>query len=127
MGWLGLAGDEESRGYLQTRLTLLSRLMFWSFLVLLGGMVALYQQYPNLEPRNNDQIYVIGGCGVVVLAVIWRGILLRHELRFSTLYAIDLFYAIGTGSIFASAAYLASELVWSQFANLLWSCFVVFL
>jgi serine/threonine-protein kinase len=124
--WRG-ADDEESRAQLQSRLTVLSRLMFWSFAVLLGGMVSLYRQYPRLEPAQNDRIYLIAGIGVLILAVVWRGFLVRRELTLSTLYAIDQLYALGTGTIFASAAYLAWDFRVSAWANLLWSCFTMFL
>ncbi|NVB84438.1 MAG: serine/threonine protein kinase [Kofleriaceae bacterium] len=123
----GQAHDEESRAFLQSRLTVLSKLMFWSFVVLLGGMVALYRQYPSIEPGDNDSIYAIGAAGVLVLAIIWRGFLVRRQLRLEALIAIDLFYATATGSIFGAASYLAWELRSSAFANLLWSCFMVFL
>jgi serine/threonine-protein kinase len=124
--WRG-SDDEESRAYLQSRLTVLSRLMFWSFAVLLGGMVLLYRQYPGLEPEDNGRIYVIAGAGVLILAVVWRGFLVRRELKVRTLYTIDLFYALGTGTIFASAAYIAWDFRVSAWANLLWSCFTMFL
>jgi eukaryotic-like serine/threonine-protein kinase len=124
--WRG-SDDEESRAYLQSRLTVLSRLMFWSFAVLLGGMVLLYKQYRYLEPRDNDRIYMIAGVGVLILAIVWRGFLVRRELSLRTLYAIDLFYALGTGIIFASAAYIAWDFRVSAWANLLWSCFTMFL
>ena len=126
-GWQAMSTDDESRTYLQTRLTMLSRLMFWSFVVLLVGMVLLYRTYPTLEPERNNAIYEIALVGLVVLGVIWRGALLRRNLTIGQLYAIDLFYAAGTGTIFASAAYLASELKMSTTANLLWTCFVIFL
>ena len=101
--------------------------MFWSFIVLLGGMVALYRQYPLIEPEDNDLIYMIGTIGVLVLAVIWRGFLVRRQLKVEVLYVIDLFYALATGTIFGAASYIAFELESSAFANLLWSCFMVFL
>jgi eukaryotic-like serine/threonine-protein kinase len=124
--WRG-SDDEESRAYLQSRLSVLSRLMFWSFAVLLGGMVLLYRRYPEIEPKDNGRIYVIAGAGVLILAVVWRGFLVRRELKLKTLYAIDLFYAAGTGTIFASAAYIAWDFSVSAWANLLWSCFTMFL
>src|SRR5678815_2379523 len=125
-GWFGTR-DEESRAYLQARLIVLSRLMFWSFLVLLLGMVLLYYRHPEIQPKRQALIYWIGSIGIVVLAVIWRGVLVRRELAPRWLYAIDFFYAISTGTVFGAAGYLACELVWSQSANMLWSCFMVFL
>ncbi|HEX5062514.1 MAG TPA: protein kinase [Kofleriaceae bacterium] len=126
-GWMGMARDEESRAYLQSRLVLMSKLMFWSFIVLLGSMVALYAQYPKKEPDGNRQIYIFAAIGVVTLAVIWRGFLLRRQLKLEWLYAIDFFYAAGTGSIFASAAYIASSLRLSAMVNLIWAILITFL
>ncbi|HEY5927918.1 MAG TPA: serine/threonine-protein kinase [Kofleriaceae bacterium] len=126
-GWMALQRDEESRAYLQSRLAVLSKLMFWSFVVLLGSMVGLYAQYPGIEPPENNKIYVVATIGVLTLAVIWRGFLIRRQLPLRWLYAIDFFYAFGTGSIFASAAYIASELRSSAFVNLIWAILVTFL
>ena len=126
-GWRALASDEESRAYLQERLVVLSRLMFWSFVVLLASMVGLYYVHAEIEPRDNDQIYVIGAIGVLVLAVIWRGLLLRRQLPLVWLYAIDFFYAFASGCVFASAAYIAWDLRLSAMINLIWAILVTFL
>jgi serine/threonine-protein kinase len=126
-GWMAMQRDEESRAYLQERLVVLSRLMFWSFIVLLGSMVGLYTRHPNVEPRDNNDIYVVATIGVLVLAVIWRGFLVRREIPLKWLFAIDFFYAAGSGAIFASAAYIASDLRLSAMINLIWAILVTFL
>ena len=126
-GWLGMARDEESRAYLQQRLNLLSKLMFWSFVVLVGGMFGLYAQYDYLKPDKQNDIYIFATCGVVVLAIIWRGFLARRELPIKWLEAIDLFYAFATGSIFAVAAYLSSERSWGAYVNIIWAVLTTFL
>jgi serine/threonine-protein kinase len=127
VGWHGLARDEESRAYLQARLNVMSKLAFWSFIVLLASMVALYHRYPDIEPKRNNDIYVIGTIGVTILAIIWRGFLVRRQLSLRTLHAIDLFYAFATGIILSAASYLAPELKASAFANVLWSVLILFL
>jgi eukaryotic-like serine/threonine-protein kinase len=132
-GWRAMGHDEESRARLQERLIALSRLMFWSFAVLALGMMALYWKYPTttehggIQPIRQGWINLISAAGVVSLAIVWRGVLVRRDLELRYLYAIDLFYAFSTGAIFASAAFLASDLVTSGWINLLWSCFIVFL
>jgi serine/threonine-protein kinase len=126
-GWMAMQQDEESRAYLQSRLATLSKLMFWSFVVLLGSMVVLYAQNPIIEPAGNRRIYVIATIGMITLAVIWRGLLIRRQLPIKVLYAIDFFYAAGTGSIFASAAYIAWELRLSAMINLIWAILITFL
>jgi serine/threonine-protein kinase len=127
VGWHGPGRDEESRAYLQSRLTVLSKLTFWSFVVLLGGMVLLYETNPQIEPRDNNEIYLIATIGLVIEAIIWRGFLVRRQLKLEWLYAIDLFYALSTGLIFGAASFIAWDLQASAFANMLWSCFMVFL
>jgi len=128
VGWHGLARDEESRAYLQTRLNLMSKLAFWSFIVLLASMAALYHQYPEInEPKRDKYIYLIGTIGVTILAIIWRGFLVRRQLSLRTLHVIDLFYAFATGIVLGAASYLAPELKSSAFANMLWAVLIVFL
>ncbi|HUS30206.1 MAG TPA: hypothetical protein VMZ53_16980, partial [Kofleriaceae bacterium] len=127
VGWHGSARDEESRAYLQARLTVLSKLAFWSFIALLGGMKVLYWRYPLIEPVDNNLIYLIATVGLVIEAIIWRGFLVRRQLRLEWLYAIDLFYALATGIIFGASTFIASDLQSSAFANMLWSCFMIFL
>src|SRR5687767_7654408 len=107
VGWHGLSRDEESRAYLQARLTVLSKLAFWSFLVVIGGMLILYYRYDHIEPDDNDDIYKMATVGLIILAIIWRGFLVRRQLKLEWLYAIDLFYALGTGIIFGGASYIA--------------------
>jgi eukaryotic-like serine/threonine-protein kinase len=126
-GWLGMSTDEESRAYLQERLVLLSRLLFWSFAALLVGMVLLYRAYPKIEPIENRTIYETALVGLAVLGIIWRGLLERREVGLQALHAIDLFYGITAGATFGWAAYLASELHMTALANILWTTFVVFL
>jgi serine/threonine-protein kinase len=124
-GWHGR--DEESRAYLQARLTLLSKLAFWSFIVLLGGMVALYAQYPHIQPKYNSRIYVIATAGLVCQAIVWRGWLVRRQLDLKSLYAIDMFYAFASGAIFGGAIAIAYDFRPSAEANSMWAVFLVFL
>jgi eukaryotic-like serine/threonine-protein kinase len=126
-GWMAVGQDEESRAYLQERLVLLSKLTFWSFIVLLASMVGLYAKYPRVAPVDNNDIYVIATIGLVVQAVIWRGFLVRRQLSLKVLYGIDWFYAAASGSIFASAAYISWDRAMSQMVNLIWAILVVFL
>jgi eukaryotic-like serine/threonine-protein kinase len=126
-GWMAVGNDEESRAYLQERLILLSKLTFWSFIVLLASMVGLYAKYPDAAPVDNDDIYVIAAIGLVVQAIIWRGFLVRRELSLKVLYGIDWFYAAASGSIFGAAAYIAWDRHLSGMVNFIWAILVVFL
>src|SRR5215213_1527708 len=92
--WLGMASDEESRAYLQTRLLVLSQLIFWSYSSLLVLMFLLYKRYPDIEPLHNNKIYGAGAGGMVILVSIWRGWLARKPLSMRGLYVVDIIYAL---------------------------------
>lgn len=124
-GWHGR--DEESRAYLQARLTLLSKLAFWSFIILVGGMIALYAQYPHIQPKYNSRIYMIATAGLICEAIIWRGLLVRRQLDLKSLIAIDMFYAFASGAIFGGATAIAYDFGPSAEANAMWAVFMVFL
>jgi eukaryotic-like serine/threonine-protein kinase len=126
-GWMAVGNDEESRAYLQERLVLLSKLTFWSFIVLLASMIGLYAKYPHVAPHDNNDIYVIATIGLVAQAVIWRGFLVRRPLSLKVLYGIDWFYAAASGSIFAAAAYICWDRPISQMVNFIWAILVLFL
>jgi eukaryotic-like serine/threonine-protein kinase len=125
--WLVNVSDAESRAYLQARLIVLSRLMFWSFVVLLGFMVVMYRVYADIAPRLNAYIYGLGLVGLSCLVVLWRVLLLRRPLAFEQLKRIDVFYSVGTGSIFGAAGALAYDLRPSAYVCLIYACLMVLL
>src|SRR5512140_1397351 len=94
--------DEEARAYLQTRLVVMSKLMFWSFVTLLGFMGVVFKVFPEKEPRLNWLVYTISGIGLTQLAMIWRLLLVRR-LSITQLRAIDVYFLLGTGLIFAAS------------------------
>jgi len=128
-------GDDDATSYLQARLVVLSKAMFWSFCVLLVFMAIAYTSYADLElpdrvglaPRQNDIIFAISAGGVVALAVLWRLLLVRRDLSLSTLERIDAFYCIGTGVCFGVAGYLTSDFHPSAYICLIYSCLMVLL
>ncbi|MDB4952599.1 MAG: hypothetical protein JWO36_168 [Myxococcales bacterium] len=123
-GWLS---EEDTRGYLQSRLSVLSGLMFWSFIILLAFMSLMYAVYSEIKPKREDEILVMSGVGLVIIAVTWRLFLLRRKLSMRQLSAIDLMYAIGTGTVFGASAYLALEFHPSAYGCLVYACFMVLL
>jgi serine/threonine-protein kinase len=126
-GWQLGSSDEDSRRYLQERLNVLSKLMFWAFIALVVTMLALYRRYPDIRPQRQREIYIVSVAGLVLLVIIWRGLIVRTKLSLTQLYAVDAFYGASAGIVFASAAFLASELKMSATANILWSCLTVFM
>ncbi|MBA3394003.1 MAG: serine/threonine protein kinase [Deltaproteobacteria bacterium] len=123
--WRAASNEEEARAYLQSRLVVFSSLMFWSFTALLAFLTLLYRLYPALEPANNDTIFAFAGCGLVILAVIWRRYLVRRPLAMPLLNGIDAFYAGGTGVILAAASYLSVDFRPAPYACVLYGCFMV--
>ncbi len=116
---------EEARAQLQARLIALSRMMFWSFLTLVAFLAAMYHAYPALQPRHNDIVFAVGALGLAVMAVIWRGSLLRGPLSLRALGRIDLVYAVGIGFGFAASAALAPDLEPAAYVSLIFAYLAV--
>ncbi len=119
--------DDEGRGYLQTRMTLYSGLMFWSIVALLVFLTALYWIYPAIKPRHNDVIFIGATIGLGVMAILWRGVLIRRAVSVRALYALDVVYAAGSGGSFGVSALLASDLRPAGYTVLIYAAFTVFM
>jgi serine/threonine-protein kinase len=118
--------EEEAREYLQKRLALFSKSVFWAFITLLLFLFAMYTAYPGIQPANQRIIYGVAVISFAILAFIWRVLLIRKTLSVDTLYAIDMFITIGSGFVFASVAALAYDLQASSYTCLLYVSFTVF-
>jgi eukaryotic-like serine/threonine-protein kinase len=117
---------EEERKLLQERLVAFSTALFASFLALVVLMFTLYAYDPTIEPANQGLIYGIATLALAILAVLWRGLLLRRRLSMERLYTIDLVITLGSGLIFGTVAVLAYELEAAAYTCLLYESFVVF-
>ena len=124
--WSSLRHDEEARLYLKARLAQLSSLMFWSFVVFLASMHVMYWQYPAIEPAREREIVFFAAGALIVLAVIWRGLIVRRTPSIRVLYGIDLFYALSTGLVLGISAYLARDFRPSAYGCVLFGAFMVF-
>src|SRR5688572_29149178 len=80
------ASDEETRAYLQERITLFAKLMFWSFLALMLFLAGAYVRYPDLAPEHNVVIFGTGATGLAVMGGIWQGVLRRRPLSMKGLW-----------------------------------------
>ena len=117
--------DEEAREYLQKRLALFSKSVFWSFTTLLLFLFAMYSAYP-IEPQNQEIIYGVAVIGLAILAFVWRAILVRKTLAVDVLYWLDVIITIGSGAVFAAVASLAYDLQASSYTCLLYVSFTIF-
>ncbi len=119
--------DEEARGYLQARLTALWKVMFWAFVILVASQWVMYDLlYPRSRPQQQDAIYVTATAGLSLLAVIWRGILVRRVLALPALYGFDMFFSVGCGTILGAVAVLARDFQPAHYVCLIYGVFVVF-
>ena len=125
--WRNGSSDDDGRAYLQTRMTLFSQLMFWSFIALLVFLIALYRIYPSVKPRDNDVIVIGGALLLGVMAILWRVFLIRRTLSVRALFGLDVFYAIGIGGWFAAAALLAKDFRPAGYTTLMYAAFTVFM
>jgi serine/threonine-protein kinase len=125
-GWGAARSDDEARAYLQMRLTLFTKLMFTSFVILMAFLTVVYQAYPTYKPPNNELIFGGGAVALVVMAAVWRLGLVRRALSFEALYRIDLVYALCIGSAFALSAALAYPLRPAAYASLVYGVCTVF-
>src|SRR4051794_29244785 len=96
----GGASPGEARAYLQSRLELFSKLMFWSFVALLVFLTAMYRVYPTLVPQRNEEIFGSATILLAVMAMIWRIALVRRQPSIANLYRLDAVYAIAIGCAF---------------------------
>ena len=121
------SSEDDARAYLQARMTLFSKLMFWSIVALLVFLTAMYQIYPGVEPLYNDVIFGGAIALLCVMALLWRVLLVRRTLSVRALYRLDVLYATGIGSAFATSALLAKDLRPAGYCTLMYVAFTVFM
>ena len=121
----GATSEAEARAYLQSRLGVLLRYMFWAFIALLLFLQLLYRRYPEIEPRHDGWVVSIATAALMLAALLWRGLLARKPLALSALHAIDLTFTIGSGVVFALAAGIAYDRRPSAYTCLTYLCFTL--
>lgn len=124
--WTDQQSDDEARAYLQARLTLFSKLMFWSLVALLGFIAGMYEAYPDIAPAQSKLTFTGATVGLGIMAVIWRVILVRQKLSITWLYRIDIVYVVTIGSAFGASAVLAPELHPAGYVSLVYAALFVF-
>src|ERR1043165_1489542 len=104
------ADNAETRAFLQERIALLFRIMFWSVVALVGFLAVLYAADVDNAPGARNSVYALSAAGVGAMGFIWRVILVRRPVQLRTLYALDLLYSLGIGTSFGVSAYLQHDL-----------------
>ena len=122
--WAG-ANEEEARSYLQARLNLYSKLLFWSFVVLLAFLGGAYRL--DLITIPNASIVFIGAAVMLaVMALIWRGVLVHSKPSVERMQWIDVLYACAIGLSFGASAAIQHDLKPAAYTSLIFACFTVF-
>jgi eukaryotic-like serine/threonine-protein kinase len=124
--WAASRSDEEARAYLESRLAVLSKALFWSFLALVAFLFAMYKAYPTVEPRYQKAVDLVAAGALAQLAIVWRVLLLRRRLPLHRLYDIDQYITIGSGFTFALVAVIAYDLPASAYTCLIYESFTIF-
>ncbi len=104
---------------------MLFKLMFWAFSALMAFLWIAYRIYPSIEPRRNDLVLIAMAVGLVIMAVLWRGVLIRRSLTIALLHALDTFYAVGSLAIIAFCAAIASDQRQAVYTCLIYGCFTL--
>jgi eukaryotic-like serine/threonine-protein kinase len=124
--WAADSNDEAARAYLQARLDVYSNLMFWSFVVLIVFLTAMYNFYDRLRPEANNQIFVAATLLLALMAGVWRLLLVRRSLSIAALHRIDLIYALVIGTSLAAGGFFASRLQSAAWCSFIFACLAVF-
>jgi serine/threonine-protein kinase len=117
--------SEDARAYLQARLKLYSKLLFWTFFTLLAFAFVLYDVLELAHPARQELVHGGGEVGLALVAGTWA-LLGRRRLSIESLYAIDLLYVIATGCTFAAGAYFSPDLRPAAYAALIGQICVLF-
>ncbi len=117
--------EEETRAYLQERVALLFKLMFWSLFALIAFLAASYSLDRANAPIHENTVYATAGLGLVPMAFIWRSLLVR-SLSIDALYRLDLVYSFFIGLAFGFAALVQSDLRPAAYLSVVYSTFTVF-
>ena len=121
-----MTADETARADLQTRMTALYQIMFWSLVALVGFVWIEYGVYSDVAPRYRDFVYVGSAVGLTAMALVWRGLLVRRTLTLATLHRLDLVYSSVIGACFGASAIVQYDFRPAAYMALIYSAATVF-
>ncbi len=119
--------EAESRAFLQERLALHMKVLFWCFVALMAFIAVTYYVYRHegVIPQRQSLVWAAFAVGLTSQAVLWRGVLLRRQLTFEQLQAIDVVFTVGANAIIAACAMFAVDKRQSAYTCLLYTCWTV--
>lgn len=123
----GTATEEEARAYLQARLTVLWKVMFWAYVFVIASQWVLYELvYPDIRPEYQEYVYLMTSAALALMAFIWRGVLVRRALTLDQLNFLDIFYCGSSGIVIGAVALFAHDFPPSHYTCLIYASFGVF-
>jgi len=117
--------EEEARAYLQARLNLYSKLLFWSFVALLAFLSGAYRLDLIMIP-NASLVFIGAAVMLAVMALIWRGVLFHTKPSVERMQWIDVLYACAIGTSFGASAAIQHDLKPAAYTSMIFACFTVF-
>jgi serine/threonine-protein kinase len=124
--WNPAATSEETRAYVQQRLALFCKLMFWTWWLVLGFVIAMYEQYPTTRPQRADLVHALAAIGLVLLGGIYWTMLRKRKTSIDALYRIDAVVTGGISAAFAMSAYFSPDERAAVYSALVWTALFIF-
>ena len=124
--WTPTATGEALRAFIQERLSLFARIMFWIFWILLALVGGMYQMWPEIRPERVRVFFYFSIGSLIVASVVWLLGLRSRDLSIRALYAIDLLYTCMAGATLGVSAYFQSDLEAAVYAALISHLLMVF-
>ena len=121
------AQDEEARAFLQLRLNVYAKTLFWSFVALITFLYLAYRfVLGDQRPRYTAEVLGGGFVLLAIMAVIWRVVLARGDRDSRTLYRLDVLFATAIGLAFGASATLQYDVRAAGYTSLIFASFTVF-
>ena len=125
--WAHATTEEEAREQLQNRLNVYSKIMFWAFVALIVFLTLSYRFVLDHQPVLWKYVFSGSAILLMVMAFIWRSVLVRRKVTVEGLFAIDVAYAITIGLAFGTAAALQYDFPPAGYTSLIFAGFNVFM
>jgi serine/threonine-protein kinase len=130
--WSHGTPEDESLAFLQERLALLMKLLFWCFVALIAFLAIFYGVYrkppadtEEVVPQHQGLVWATIAVGMTTQAILWRLVVLRRKLTMEQLYSIDAIFTIGANVVIALCAVLAFDRRQSAYTSLIYACWTV--
>ena len=116
----------EGRAFVQQRTVLFIKMMFWSFVALLGFINVMYAIYPVTRPAQATIINYFAALGLVVLGAAFFVARRGRPHSAAMLVGIDVAAIVVITTAFTASGILSADRVANVYSSFIWVNFVVF-